>query len=137
LKLKLYPLTCWFTGLIHPPDCSNSSNSLQLLPVQPQAYLLVLVSIYLLRLNSLLHLLRLHNLLMWHHLPLFQHSVIRTFSNGCFSIALHCDLNDGISEFTSVLNHNTLPTIRNTELIRLSTRLFQRKQFRSQRVCIT
>jgi hypothetical protein len=63
-ELRLYPLTCLFTGFFRSPDCSNFSNSIQLLPVQPQVYLLVLVSIYLLRPNSLLHLLRLLNLLL-------------------------------------------------------------------------
>jgi hypothetical protein len=45
---------------------------------------------------------------------------------------LHHDLNAGISGSTSVLNHNTLPTIHNNELIRLSMRWFQRKQSRSK-----
>ncbi|KAK2456669.1 hypothetical protein QL285_004017 [Trifolium repens] len=74
----------------------------------------------------------LRNLLLWHHLPLFQNPLIRFSSDDSSLIALHCDVNAGISEFTSVLNHNTLPTIHNTELIRLSTRRFQRKQSRSK-----
>ncbi|KAK2450300.1 hypothetical protein QL285_009426 [Trifolium repens] len=47
-------------------------------------------------------------------------------------LPLSYDLNAEIPEFTSVLNHNTLPTIHNTELIRLSTRWFQRKQSSSK-----
>jgi hypothetical protein len=32
-KLRLYPLTCWSTGLFRSPDCSNFSISIQLFPV--------------------------------------------------------------------------------------------------------
>jgi hypothetical protein len=72
------------------------------------------------------------SLLRWHHLPrsnIHLMNLLRWHH--------HYGFNAGIPEFTLVLNYNTLPTIRNTELIRLNTRWFQRKQFRSKRVCIT
>jgi hypothetical protein len=71
-------------------------------------------------------------LLRWHHLPLFQNSLIRISSTTAPRLQLHYGFNAGIPEFTLVLNYNTLPTMHNTELIRLSTRWLQRKQFRSK-----
>ncbi|KAK2369554.1 hypothetical protein QL285_082682 [Trifolium repens] len=69
---------------------------------------------------------------LWHHLPQFPISSYENSPTTAPRLHLHYDNNAGISESTSVLNHNTLPTIHNTELIRLSTRWFQRKQSRSK-----
>ncbi|KAK2456282.1 hypothetical protein QL285_003661 [Trifolium repens] len=88
---------------------------------------------FLMNLSLLPYALQTYFLLRWHHLPLFQRSVLRTFPQrllrDCtFTVNLLLEL----PWSTSVLNHNTLPTIHNTELIRLSTRWFQRKQSRSK-----
>ncbi|KAK2373649.1 hypothetical protein QL285_074676 [Trifolium repens] len=73
-----------------------------------------------------------HSLLLWHQLPLFQYSLIRISPTIVPRLQLRYGFTAGIPEFTSVLNHNTLPTIHNTKLIRLSMRWFQRKQSRSK-----
>ncbi|KAK2454036.1 hypothetical protein QL285_001640 [Trifolium repens] len=76
--------------------------------------------------------LKLRNLLLGHHLPLFQNPPMRYSSDDSSLIALTATLTLEFQSSLQFLNHNTLPTVHNTELIRLSTRRFQRKQSRSK-----